>query len=317
MSEVISHHLNRRFNRKTVLLLVVALLTLYILVPRTGSFKDSLTTLQNADFALVLLGAGFWIATYFAATLVYKIISPRHLPYLPVLLVQVASGFTNRIVPAGTGAMAVNMRYLVSQGLSSINAGAIVALNNLLGFVGNMVLLMLVLIFTSSPLNISLKYHVSPVVGAVIIMFAIGLLAGLIYLSRNRSKMGRMLTKTARVVKSIFRRPERLVFAWVMSMATTALYGASLFAVGLAFNVHLSIVQTLVVLTVGVAAATVTPTPGGLGGAEAGLVASLVSVGITPQQALTVALTYRFITYWLPIIPGFICFQLALKQRYV
>jgi len=317
MNEVVSHHLNRRFNRKTVFLLVVALLTLYIVVPRIGSFKDSLNTLRSADTAYILLGVGLWLATYFVATLVYKIISPRSLPYLPTLLVQVASGFTNRIVPAGTGAMAVNMKYLVTQGLSSINAGAIVALNNLLGFVGNMVLLILVLILDSAPLNIAYEYHVSPYVGALIIILVITVLGGLIFASRNRSKLGRILTKAVRVLKSIFRRPERLLFAWLMSMSVTTLYGVSLFAIGLAFNVHLTIVQTLVVLTAGVVAATITPTPGGLGGAEAGLVAVLVSVGITPQQALTVALTYRFITYWLPIVPGFICFQLALKKRYI
>jgi len=298
-------------------LLVLALLTLYVLVPRIGSFKDSLNTLRSADTAYILLGVGLWLATYFVATLVYKIISPRHLPYLPVLLVQIASGFTNRIVPAGTGAMAVNMRYLVSQDLTAINAGAIVALNNLLGFVGNMVLLILVLIFSSAPLNIAYEYHVSPIVGAVIIVLVIGILSGLIFASRNRSKLGRMLIKTLRVLKSIFRRPERLLFAGLMSMSVTALYGSSLFAVGLAFNVHLTIVQTLVVLTAGEVAATITPTPGGLGGAEAGLVAALVSGGVTPQQALTVALTYRFITYWLPIVPGFIAFQLALNKRYI
>jgi len=316
-SKTLSHHLNRRFNAKTMILLVMALLTLYIFVPQVGSFGKSFATLRSADFALVLLGIMFWLATYFVAAVVYKIITARRLAYLPLLIVQIASGFTNRIAPAGSGAMAVNMRYFTLQGISSINAGIIVALNNLLGFIGNIALGIFVFIFSSAKFNINIKYHISSVVSAGYILLLIAMLSGLFFTFKNRLKMGKIITKANLALKIMFHRPRRLATALIMSMLVTTLYGASLFAVALSCNVHLSILQTLIVLTVGVAVATITPTPGGLGGAEAGLVAVLASFGTSPQQALTVVLTYRFITYWLPIVPGFLCFQLAIRKEYV
>jgi uncharacterized protein (TIRG00374 family) len=85
----------------------------------------------------------------------------------------------------------------------------------------------------------------------------------------------------------------------------------------LALGATLSLIQVIVVFTVGVAAASVTPTPGGIGGAEAGLAAALTGTGMTADLAISIALLYRLITYWLPIIPGFICFQYSVKKEYI
>ena len=90
-----------------------------------------------------------------------------------------------------------------------------------------------------------------------------------------------------------------------------------LYASARAFGVDLSLVQVLVVFTFGLAIATISPTPGGIGGAEAGLVAALTATGVGANQALTIALTYRLLTYWLPILPGLIAFRFAADREYI
>jgi len=117
--------------------------------------------------------------------------------------------------------------------------------------------------------------------------------------------------------KLLLHQPFKLLGALLCSMAVTSFYALTLYASVIALGEHLSVLQVFVVFTVGIAAASVTPTPGGIGGAEAGIVAGLASVGISPNIGLSIALVYRFLTYWLPIIPGVIAFRYAMRRNYI
>lgn len=297
--------------------LIIALLALYLLVPSLSSFSGSFTTLRTGDIAFLGLGVLFWLVTFLAAALVYTRISSRLLSYKKTLLVQVATGFTNRLAPSGSGAIGLNVRYLIKNGNSPVQAGALVTVNNLLGFVGTAVLLAAVALVSPDSLTNALKNVRPP--SAIMALIVIACLAiGLGFLAVFGAKLLGKIRRTAALMAEYVRHhPLRLVWALVASLSLTACYAAALYSVGLAFNVHMTLVQTFLVLTFGVASATITPTPGGLGGAEAGLVAALVAIGITPHQALTVALTYRFIVYWLPLLPGFVCFQIAWRRKYI
>jgi uncharacterized protein (TIRG00374 family) len=56
-------------------------------------------------------------------------------------------------------------------------------------------------------------------------------------------------------------------------------------------------------------------TPGGLGFVDAGLVGTLTLAGVAPQDALLATLTYRLVSYWLPIPAGGVAY-LAFRRRY-
>jgi hypothetical protein len=56
-------------------------------------------------------------------------------------------------------------------------------------------------------------------------------------------------------------------------------------------------------------------TPGGLGFVEAGLVGTLTLAGVTAQDALVATLTYRLVSYWLPIPAGGVAYFLF-RRRY-
>jgi uncharacterized protein (TIRG00374 family) len=75
-----------------------------------------------------------------------------------------------------------------------------------------------------------------------------------------------------------------------------------------AVGIHLDFVASLVVFTFGSAVRNITPTPGGLGGFEAGLVAGLIAYKVSSSHALAAVLLYRLISYWLPLVIGFIAF---------
>src|SRR5262249_17822121 len=130
-----------KYKYRRALVLVVALLTIYALLPQLGSFKTSLSTIRHADWIYVILATVAFLTTYFAAALTYCYIAYFRLSYWPTLLVQVADGFTNRIVPAGLGAVATNVLYLIKQSKSNVDAGYVAGLNNLIGFVAHMLIL--------------------------------------------------------------------------------------------------------------------------------------------------------------------------------
>ena len=100
-------------------------------------------------------------------------------------------------------------------------------------------------------------------------------------------------------------------------MVITSCYAMALYFSSLAVGDSVTILQAFYVITVGVAAASVTPTPGGIGGAEAGLMAAMVSIGMDSSSALAVTLLYRLVTFWIPIIPGVFAFRKASSQGYI
>jgi uncharacterized protein (TIRG00374 family) len=65
----------------------------------------------------------------------------------------------------------------------------------------------------------------------------------------------------------------------------------------------------LVIYLAAAAAASLSPTPGGLGAIEAALVAGLTRSGTAVTAAVAGVLAYRIVSYWLPIIPGLIAFR--------
>ncbi len=74
---------------------------------------------------------------------------------------------------------------------------------------------------------------------------------------------------------------------------------------------------SLVILayTAGKLLALIPLTPGGLGFVEAGLVGTLTLAGVTPGDALLATLTYRLVSYWLPIPAGAVAYG-AFRRRF-
>jgi undecaprenyl-diphosphatase len=65
------------------------------------------------------------------------------------------------------------------------------------------------------------------------------------------------------------------------------------------------------------ALAAVAPTPGGLGAIEAALVAGLTGVGVPPGPAVSAVVLYRLATYWLPVLPGWLCWRFLQHRELV
>ena len=305
----------QRFSTKNIIIFIGFILFVYFLVKQHEDFQNSIAAIKAADIRLLGLSVAFSIATYFAASMVYKLIAIYPLPYFKTLLVQVSSSFTNRLLPAGTGGLATFTRYLITQGHTQQQAVALATVNNIFGFLGMLILTVSVAIISNTPLDQAIRYSIPTWVYILVVGIVASAAIVLVTVKSIRNKVIKIAKNVVTDFKLIAANPLQLILALIFSMLITIAYAAVLYACIYALGGEASVLQTFIVLTMGVAAASVTPTPGGIGGAEAGLVAGLTSIGISSDISLSIALAYRFATFWLPILPGFIAFQFALKKK--
>lgn len=142
--------LNNRLFKRTALILILGVLVLfYVFLPQLKYFSGSIKTIQDAYFPLVCWALLLVIGSFMAAAATYCFLANFRLNYWRTLLIQVADGFTDRLLPAGAGGMATNLIYL-SRRHGRVQAGMIVGLNNLIGFLGHMLLLLILLQINSA-----------------------------------------------------------------------------------------------------------------------------------------------------------------------
>ena len=305
-----------QLQRRNLIILGIFLVVLYVLLPQFGAFKHSLHSLRDARPAWIALAVVAVAAMYSASAGMYVALARSRLRYGRTLLVEMASLFASRLLPAGIGPIGINYAYLRKNKHTQLQAGSVVAVNNLLGFIGNMLLLGLALMLYHSPLQHSSRIFNKRDLVIVLLVLFLGL-AVLVLRSSLRHKVMGLVRSAVRNVRLYKTHPLRVLLALSCTMALTACHTFCLYACAHAVGVHLSVVQALLALTVEVAGATVTPTPGGLGGAEASLVAALVAFGFAGSAGLAVALLFRLLTYWLALIVGGTAFVAAERLRYL
>ena len=292
-----------RPRRRYVALLIVTI-GLFILIPQAGLVWQSFAVLRNLQVDAVA-GALLAIALTFPwAATSYHFLARRRLVYHRTVLVAVANMFTNRLLPAGVGSMATFFVYLRKRKHTVNQATSVVAVNNFMGFFSHGCLLAALLIFNHH----GFKGFSGPVVkpGAVFVFLVLG--SGIFAFALSRTAWRRrLLLFCASLSRDIFfykRFPLRLTGAFLSSTALTIANATSLWFCVQAVHGHLGITAALAVFTFGIIAGTATPTPGGLGGTEAGLLAGLIGYHLPSQTAIAAIVLYRLLSYWLTLAVG-------------
>lgn len=302
--------------KSRVTVLVGFLLLLYVVLPRLGSFADSWQILLHARIAPLLLAGGLVAATYCFAAGVYVMLAHRTIRFVPTLSVQVSTAFTNRLLPAGLGGLTLYVAYLRKTRHTMTQSVAIAATNNALGIMAHMLLLAVVLV-AGDKFIMGYRWHLPSLSGLGLVFAGVTILAiAGISVNRLRHYALHILRQLQQYAAGYRRHPARLVVALLYAMAVTLCHVAALYFCTRAVGAQESFWVIFVVFTAGTLAGTVTPTPGGLGGVEAGLAAALIAYGVDASAALAAVLLYRLLTYWLLLVPGFLTF-LTIRKRWL
>ena len=110
----------------------------------------------------------------------------------------------------------------------------------------------------------------------------------------------------ASAIATIAKTPTKLLALFAGSAIITASYTAAMVASLNAFGAEVAVGTAAVVYLAGAAVATAAPTPGGVGATEAALIAGYTVVGVDASTAFAAVLLFRLMTFWLPILPGWL-----------
>lgn len=304
-------------SRPRLFVLAIMALTIYVLLPQVGGFRHSASLLQNLS-PLPLVGAFLCMAaTFFIASASYHLLSRKTLLFRRTVLVSIANMFTNRLLPAGAGSIATFYLYLRRRRHTVTQATGVIAMNNLLGFVAHGALILMLIVLEPKYLRGLALPRLSPLTVIIALVMSTIILSYIIGRKSLHKQVPRFLRRLQRDLQFYMHSPPRLVGAFLTSLVLTLLNSAVLWGCSLAVHASISPIAAFAVFTIGMLTSTATPTPGGLGGAEVGLLAGLVAYHVASSQALATVILYRLLTYWLTIVTGAITYAYVEKRGYL
>lgn len=282
-----------------------------------------LSTLPGPKWSAILIAVGAVGASYGCSAVALSAAAGRRLPFGRTLLVQFAAAAANRLTPGGVGGVAVNARYLRTQELPSGDVVAALSLSAMAHIaIATVGILAMGPAMAKLPLAHSLlrtRIHGVPVIVAVLVAVLL-VVWPLARAARSRLPVGGRMLETIRdartALSSASRQPKRLALLLGATAGVKATNLLALLAATWAFDGDIADWRIAVVYLVGVPVAEAIPTPGGIGGVDAVLVAGLARIGTSTAGAVIAAvLVFRLLTFWAPIVPGMISASLLRRQH--
>lgn len=289
----------------------------YIIASQWRQFDGSLKAIETANFGFIFIGLFFIFSTYFLAALQYKFLAQKPIKYMQTVTVQLAGALANRILPAGIGGIGLNADYLHRRKHSLSAAGVVAGTNNLIGIIMHISLIGLIIILGGSVLDFKAQQFPSWLI-AVISGFILLLVVMIVIFPRIRRWFKIVFKEVGNSIRYYSKHGWRLVAAALIALLVSVCFISGLdFAAAALGHDSLSFSQAAIIMTLGVLVGTATPTPGGVIGAEAGLAAGLIAYGFSSADAIAVAILYRLMSFWLPLLIGGVAFIVAQKRKYI
>jgi undecaprenyl-diphosphatase len=255
--------------------------------------------------------AGAAAATYALAALCTIGSTATPLRGARTVVMQLAASFVNRLVPGGVGGIVLNARYLERAGARRAEAVAANGLNNLAGLLVHVVIFAAMLpFFGRFPSDIDLPDDDGVLIVLFLALTVLGVVVWVRWIPRAwKGAWKGQLRLMGQATSAVVRSPRRLAMLLGGSALITVCHAVALWASLGSVNAMLPFVDVSLVYLVAAAAGAVSPTPGGLGAIEVALVSGLTRTGVPAAPAAAAVLIYRFVTFWLPVAPGFVAFR--------
>lgn len=311
-------HMRRRYILGGTLIVLLGI-GLYGLLPQLPALGRGWSLLGHAKAWYVLLAIAASLLSVACSALVYCLIAVKPLRYVDTLLVELSGLLVDRILPAGIGGLGLNVLYLRARQHTTTQAGTVAALNNTLGFVGHLLLAVVVIggsFLTGRSVALRLPSLYQWLVILILFIALLSILTGVAYV-RRWPWLARVRQQLAAMAHYYAKQPGRLLLAVVVSAGLTLGNVLGLWFAALALGLSVSFLVVFLVFTLGVAAGTATPTPGGLGGIEAALAAGLASQGIPIASAVAAALLFRLVNFWLGLPIGGAAYAVVRARRLI
>ncbi|MEU2826063.1 lysylphosphatidylglycerol synthase domain-containing protein [Streptomyces bacillaris] len=303
-----------RIKPRTLFSFIAGAIAAYFLISQVTQ-ADFGVLVEEAEWGWVAAALGFSALSYIAAAMSLLGFVPERVSFRKTVQAQVAGSFVKIVAPAAVGGVALNTRFLQRAGVRPGLAVASVGASQLFGLGCHILLLALFGYLTGTEKTPdSLTPSRTVIAGLLTVAVLVLVVTAIPFLrkfvvTRVRSLFAGVVPRMLDVVQ----RPQKLVTGIGGMLLLTGVFVLCLDASIRAFSgpdvTQLSYASIAVVFLAGNALGSAAPTPGGMGAVEGALTLGLIAVGLPMEVAAPAVLLYRVMTLWLPVLPGWICFN--------
>jgi uncharacterized membrane protein YbhN (UPF0104 family) len=232
---------------------------------------------------------------------------------------QTAMWFTNLAVPSYVGQVAVNARFFQKHGVPPAAAVSSGVLTSAASFITQVVLVLICLPLARNAISLSdmntssgggrnYSWVLWLVIGAAVVS------AVVFFVPKLRRLVSKPIHEAWANFAGIAHMPRKIAMLFGGNLGSQLLFACCLGSALLAFGYRESLPVLIVVNNFASVLAGVAPVPGGMGVAEAGLVAGLTAAGVPSNIAVPAVVIHRIATFWITPIPGYIFFRKLTKS---
>ena len=312
--------------RRAAILVVLALVVEYLILPQVAGINQALHLLGRVNLSFVALGILLEAASLASYAQLTRAVLPRGIStFSRIWGIDMATLAISHVLPGGAaGGGGLGFKLLTAEGASGSDAGFALATQGLGSALVLNFILWVALVISIPLTGFNPLYATAAAVGGVVIaVFAAAVLA----LTKGEERAASMLGRAAarlpflkedvvdRVVHDLATRIRTmsadrslLVRAVGWAAANWLLDAAALFVFLAAFGHVENPDGLLVAYGLANVLAAIPITPGGLGIVEAVLVPALVGFGSPRGVAVLGVIGYRLVNFWLPIPVGAGCY---------
>ncbi|WP_241968482.1 lysylphosphatidylglycerol synthase domain-containing protein [Streptomyces sp. ICBB 8177] len=298
-----------RFKARTLISFIAGAIAAYFLLSQFAQLQWS-QLVGQADWAWVLAALALSALTYVPASMSLLGFVPEKVPFGRTMMAQVAGNFVKLVAPAAVGGVALNTRFLQRNGVRPGLAVASVGAAQLASLGGHILLLATFGYLTGTQHAPSLSPSRTVIAGLltaavlVLVVTAVPQLRKFVS-TRVRSLFAGVVPR----MLDMLQRPKKLATGAggviLLTVVNVACLDASIRSFGFS---SMSFASVAVVFLVANAAGSAVPSPGGVGAIEAALSGALTIAGMPGDKALSAVLLFRLVTFWLPVLPGWLAF---------
>jgi len=304
----------QRLRPKMLITMIAGAFAGYLLLTQIVA-NNPVAALSRADLVWVLLAVVASVLSYVGAAMSLSGFVPEQLPFRRTFLAQVAGSFVKLVAPAAVGGVALNARFLQRAGVRPGQAVASVGASQLVGLGMHIVLLLgfgfIAGTGSSSDIPSSRTVIAGLLVAAVLVLVAAAIPPLRRWLT---SQVRSLFLGVVPRMLDLLRSPTKLATGFggiiLVSLAFVACLDASIRALG----DSLPFATVAVVYLAGNAAGSAVPVPGGIGPIELALTGLLTGAGLPLAVATPAVVLFRLLTFWLPVLPGWISFTVLQRK---
>ena len=263
----------------------------------------------------------------------------RPLRYGPVLMLEYAIQFIKLAVPSSAARLALDVRFFGRNGIDAGAALSIGVIASVCGFVVQVLLIVVVSLSGLASLDLggsgataTASTSGSSASGGhrLLILTAVLVVLGVIVtlavpkyrttvtqaVPRYRAMLHAQASSAATALR-VLRSPSKVGLIMAGNLGAQLLQAIILGLCLRAFGYHATLAELILVNTIADLFAGFMPVPGGMGVAEAAYTAGLVALGIPSAPAMSTAIAFRMVTYYLPPIWGAIAMRWLRQHSYL